>query len=123
MSPHILALDIAGAPHRWITVRDAACYYATDMVAWAIGTSEFVLRGGTQRSTGRRSLIRASSIIAIKGKDFVVRHYLEQYEEAAEQSAGQGFLLHRDRKEVIDLAKAASVPQGAASNAEIIPDP
>jgi hypothetical protein len=27
MSPHILALDIAGAPHRWINVRDAAHYY------------------------------------------------------------------------------------------------
>jgi hypothetical protein len=75
MSPHILALDIAGAPHRWITVRDAAHYYATDMVAWAIGTNEFLLRGGTQRSTGMRSLIRASSIIAIKGKDFIVRHF------------------------------------------------
>jgi 5-methylcytosine-specific restriction endonuclease McrA len=56
-------------------VRDAAHYYATDMVAWAVGTNEFLLRGGTQRSTGRRSLIRASSIIAIKGKDFVVRHF------------------------------------------------
>jgi 5-methylcytosine-specific restriction endonuclease McrA len=75
MSPHILALDIAGAPHRWINVRDAAHYYATDTVAWAIGSSEFVLRGGTQRSTGMRSVIRASSIIAIKGKDFIVRHF------------------------------------------------
>ena len=75
MSPHVLALDIAGAPHRWINVRDAARYYATDMVAWAIGTNEFLLRGGTQRSTGMRSLIRASSIIAIKGKDFIVRHF------------------------------------------------
>jgi hypothetical protein len=34
-----------------------------------------VLRGGTQWSTGLRSLIRASSIIAIKGKDFIVRHF------------------------------------------------
>jgi hypothetical protein len=52
------------------------------------------------------------------------RHnYLERYEEATEESVEQGFLLHRDRKEVIGLAKAASVPQGAASNAEIIPDP
>ena len=75
MSPHILALDVAGAPHRWISVRDAAHYYATDTVAWAIGTNEFVLRGGTQRSTGLRSLIRASSIIAIKGKDFMVRQF------------------------------------------------
>ena len=75
MSPHILALDVAGAPHRWINVRDAAHYYATDMIAWATGTNEFVLRGGTQRSTGVQSLIRASSIIAIKGKDFIVRHF------------------------------------------------
>jgi HNH endonuclease len=75
MSPHILALDVAGAPHRWIGMRDAAHYYATDMIAWAIGTNEFVLRGGTQRSTGLQSLIRASSIVAIKGKDFIVRHF------------------------------------------------
>jgi hypothetical protein len=75
MSPHILALDIAGAPHRWISVRAAAHYYATDMIAWAAGTNEFLLRGGTQRATGVQSLICASSIIAIKGKDFMVRHF------------------------------------------------
>jgi 5-methylcytosine-specific restriction endonuclease McrA len=75
MSPHILALDIAGAPHRWISVRTAAHYYATDMIAWATGSHEFVLRGGTQRATGVQSLIRTSSIIAIKGKDFMVRHF------------------------------------------------
>jgi hypothetical protein len=75
MSPYILTLDVAGAPHRWINVRVAAHYYATNMIAWAAGTSEFVLRGGTQRTTGVQSLIRASSIIAIKGKDFMVRHF------------------------------------------------
>ena len=75
MSPHILALDVAGAPHRWINVRNAAHYYATDMIAWAVGQNEFVLRGGTQRATGLQSVIRASSIIAIKGKDFIVRHF------------------------------------------------
>jgi hypothetical protein len=45
------------------------------MIAWATGTHEFVLRGGTQRATGVQSMIRASSIIAIKGKDFMVRHF------------------------------------------------
>ena len=75
MSPHILALDVAGAPHRWINVRSAAHYYATDMIAWAIGTHEFVLRGGMQRSSGLQSKIVASSIIAIKGKDFIVRNF------------------------------------------------
>ena len=75
MSPHILALDVAGAPHRWINVRQAAHYYATDMIAWATGTNEFLLRGGVQRTTGIQSFIRASSIIAIKGKDFIVRNF------------------------------------------------
>ena len=45
------------------------------MIAWAIGTNEFVLRGGMQRTTGIQSMIRASSIIAIKGKDFIVRNF------------------------------------------------
>jgi hypothetical protein len=49
--------------------------------------------------------------------------YLEQYEEATEQSVARGFLLHRDRKQVMALAEAASVPKGAATNAEIIPNP
>jgi hypothetical protein len=71
MSPHILALDAAGAPHRWINARGAALYYATNMVAWEIGSHEFVLRGGSQRATGLRSVIRASSIIAIKGRNFM----------------------------------------------------
>src|SRR5687768_8875631 len=91
MSPHILALDVAGAPHRWINVRDAAHYYATDMIAWAIGMHEFVLRGGTQRATGLQSMIRASSIIAIKGKDFIVRHFDH------EPTLTKAMLLARDR--------------------------
>ncbi|HEY6926959.1 MAG TPA: HNH endonuclease [Steroidobacteraceae bacterium] len=91
MSPHILALDLAGAPHRWITVRAAAHYYATDMIAWATGTNEFVLRGGIQRSTGLQSMIRASSIIAIKGKDFIVRNF------AHVPTLTKEMLLARDR--------------------------
>jgi len=75
MSPHILTLDAAGAPHRWITARGAALYYATDMVAWEIGQHEFVLRGGTQQATGLQSVIRASSIIAIKGRKHMVRQF------------------------------------------------
>jgi hypothetical protein len=75
MSPQILALDVAGAPHRWLNVRQAAHYYATNMIAWAVGTNEFLLRGGTQRATGLQSQIVASSIIAIKGKDFIVRNF------------------------------------------------
>ena len=42
MSRHILALDIAGAPHRWISVRVDAHHYGHNMIAWATGTHEFV---------------------------------------------------------------------------------
>ncbi|MBM0103244.1 HNH endonuclease [Steroidobacter sp. S1-65] len=45
------------------------------MIAWATGTNEFLLRGGRQRATGIQSLIRANSIIAIKGKDYIVRNF------------------------------------------------
>jgi hypothetical protein len=50
-------------------------------------------------------------------------HYLEQYEEATEDSIQQGFLLRSDRNEVINLSEVAVVPKGAVINAEIIPDP
>jgi hypothetical protein len=91
MSPHILALDVAGAPHRWINVRAAVHYYATNMIAWAAGTNEFVLRGGIQRSSGIQSMIRASSIIAIRGKDFIVRNF------AHVPTLTKEMLLARDR--------------------------
>jgi len=91
MNPQILALDVAGAPHRWLTVRQAAHYYATGMVAWTAGTNEFVLRGGTQRSTGTQSKICANSIIAIKGRDFMVRNFDHT------PSLSKEMLLARDR--------------------------
>ena len=103
MSPYILALDVAGAPHRWINVRDAAHYYATDMIAWAIGTNEFVLRGGTQRATGLQSMIRASSIIAIKGKDFIVRNFASY---AGDGSASSNLFGKTDHRRGIRLSFA-----------------
>jgi hypothetical protein len=50
-------------------------------------------------------------------------NYLVRYELATWQSSLEGFLLWRDVPEVIGLARAANVPAGAASNADIIPDP
>lgn len=75
MNPEILALDMAGAPHEWLSLKEAAHYYATGMVAWSAGVHEFTLHGGVQRATGLRSEIRANSIIAIAGKDYMVRNF------------------------------------------------
>jgi len=75
MNPVILALDVAGAPHEWITLEEAAHYYAKGLVAWAAGSQEFTLRGGIQRATGLQSQIRVSSVIAIAGRDYMVRNF------------------------------------------------
>ena len=75
MIPTILALTKNGVPDRWINIKEAAHYYASGQVAWARGTTEFVLRGGTCVATGNCSEIRANSIIAIEGEDFKVRNF------------------------------------------------
>lgn len=68
VAPLILTLDQHGAPHRWIDWQHACVYYARDQVAWAIGEASFLVRGGYNRLTGRRSEICTNSIIAIKGR-------------------------------------------------------
>jgi|SRR6185437_1282996 len=90
MSPQILKLDRAGAPHSWLTVEDAAHYYASGQVAWSAGTTEFVLRGGRQ-ANGQRSQMRVASIIAIAGRDFDVRNFDRV------PTLSKGMLLKRDR--------------------------
>ena len=41
--------------------------YASDGVAWTLGDACHVLRGGTQRATGRQSRIEVHPIIAVRG--------------------------------------------------------
>jgi 5-methylcytosine-specific restriction endonuclease McrA len=64
----ILQLDSNGQPNTWITWQDAAVYHAKGLVSWTLGEVEMVLRGGDNRVTGEQSIIRTSSIIAVKGE-------------------------------------------------------
>lgn len=66
--PLILTLDHHGVPHRWVTWQHACIYVARDQIAWVAGDTEFTFYGGKSRSTGERSCISTSSIIAIRGK-------------------------------------------------------
>lgn len=75
MSNLILALDSAGTPTRWIDLEAAAHYYAKDLVAFELGETQFVIRGGISALTGERSTIHANSIIGIRGRDFMVRNF------------------------------------------------
>lgn len=64
----ILQLDSNGQPNKWITWQDAAVYHAKGLVSWSLGEVETVIRGGNNRLTGEQSIIRTSSIIAVKGQ-------------------------------------------------------
>lgn len=65
---HVLALDVNGAPNRWIDRETACVYYAKGLVAWEIGDDSFTFRGGENRLTGEQSRIITSPIIAIRGE-------------------------------------------------------
>ena len=63
----VLQLDVSGRPQAWIAPREAAVLYASDAVAWTLGDTFQVLRGGVQRATGRLSRIELHPIIAVRG--------------------------------------------------------
>jgi HNH endonuclease len=63
----VLQLDVSGRPQAWISAKEAAVAYASDGVAWTLGDAFRVLRGGTQRTTGRQSRIDVHPIIAVRG--------------------------------------------------------
>ena len=66
MTPLILRLDVAGAPVRWLPWQDAVNLYAREMIAWTAGDSLFTFKGGINRATGQRSIVKINSIIAVK---------------------------------------------------------
>ena len=66
-SMDVLQLDVSGRPQAWISTREAAVLYACDCVAWTLGDTFRVMRGGTQRSTGLQSRIALHPIIAVRG--------------------------------------------------------
>ena len=90
--PLVLTLDTHGVPHRWITWQHACFYYAKDQVAWTLGEHAFTVYGGTNRMTGERSEITASSIIAVKGKAMAMKSFNQV------PPLNNRELFHRDRQ-------------------------
>jgi hypothetical protein len=69
MNWQILALDISGAPRKWVSAETAVGYYARELVAYEFGKVERVYRGGWQRD-GQRSRIALRNIVAVHGAGF-----------------------------------------------------
>ncbi len=64
----VLKLDISGIPEAWVTVEEAARYYATGSIAYTVGDPFTVLRGGVSRLTQARSTIEVHPIFAVNGQ-------------------------------------------------------
>lgn len=63
----VLQLDVSGRPQAWIAPREAAVLYASDAIAWTLGETFQVLRGGIQRASGLQSRIELHPIVAVRG--------------------------------------------------------
>ncbi|MBR8173094.1 HNH endonuclease [Burkholderia cenocepacia] len=68
----VLALDIAGTPVEWLSPEEAVTLYARNKVAWELGETEKVFRGGYSRF-GIQSEIAIRPIIAIAGSEVMAR--------------------------------------------------
>lgn len=68
MFPQVLALDITGHPHSWISWEDAICLKVKDRISYEYGNGDILARGGVSRMTGEQSRVTVSSIIALKEK-------------------------------------------------------
>ena len=67
LSQQVLRTNLAGLPLEWVDYRTAARLYALGQVAYACGDRLFLLRGGTNAATRRRSELAIHSIIATVG--------------------------------------------------------
>lgn len=71
---NILALSVAGVPHRWLDIDRAAYYVAADKVAWSLGEPAVILHGGLHRATGLISELTLPPVMALARSEAMVRH-------------------------------------------------
>ncbi|MDE2148797.1 MAG: HNH endonuclease [Gammaproteobacteria bacterium] len=63
--PSILKLDVGGLPVGWIRWQAAVTLYARERVCWEAGEERFVVHGGVNAASGRRTQLSIGSIIAV----------------------------------------------------------
>jgi 5-methylcytosine-specific restriction endonuclease McrA len=75
----VLRTDLAGMPMEWVDYRAAARLYFLGEVAYACGNRLFLLRGGVNAATKRRSTLEINSIIATRGTHHALRKMRDDY--------------------------------------------
>jgi 5-methylcytosine-specific restriction endonuclease McrA len=79
VTQEVLRTDVAGMPLEWIDYRDAVRLYHTEQVAYACGSLIYEIRGGRNALSGRRSVVRVSSIIATHGETHTLERNRDRY--------------------------------------------
>jgi 5-methylcytosine-specific restriction endonuclease McrA len=92
LSQQVLRTDLAGQPLEWVDYRDAARLYFLGQVAYACGNPLFLLRGGVNSATRRRSILEIHSIIATHG----AHHALAKRQEGYTPPLSNRTLFQRD---------------------------
>lgn len=69
----VLTLNSHGVPTHWSNWETAVTYKAKGLVVWESGEQDFTKLGGTSRTTGERSSITYSTIMAVRGDHFPKR--------------------------------------------------
>ena len=64
LSQEVLRTDVSGMPLEWIDYRDAVRLHFMGQIAYACGQSLFLLRGGVNARSGRRTTVEVNSIVA-----------------------------------------------------------
>ena len=67
LSQEVLRTDVSGMPLEWIDYRDAVRLHFMGQIAYACGQSLFLLRGGVNARSGRRTTVEVNSIVATLG--------------------------------------------------------
>ena len=89
----VLALSLSGQPFDWLSIEDAASVYAKGNVAWDLGDTTRVLRGGTSRD-GVESVIAIKPIIALSRSEVATKWLRHELPLSARNN---DLLFKRDR--------------------------
>lgn len=63
----VLRTDVSGMPLEWIDYQEAVRLYCLDQVSYTCGSLLYIVHGGVNAATGRRSVLEINSIIATQG--------------------------------------------------------
>lgn len=68
MAQLILRVDASGQPLAWMPWQEAVVMYVKDQILWATGGTRMRVRGGTNRLSGRTSVVDIDPIVAMRGR-------------------------------------------------------